>query len=236
MIIRIPTRDLVGLLTDLALTAADPATAGATAGVLLHTARGYAGGSPGQVDLLVASSTDGVVLGHGHTSCAGQGEPMLWPIAAVRDVIAVLKPKAKLEDHVTEISREDDDVTLAEDPDLFGEGARFTFGVLDPADWPTEGARQMLAEIRMSPPEGLAPVAPRTDFLPARLAPFLKVASRRGEVLQVFRYHQRLPVSVQIGDGYRGVLSGFAFNDDDRSTGLAPAGDVYPLVLDGVPS
>jgi hypothetical protein len=39
---------------------------------------------------------------------------------------------------------------------------------------------------------------------------------------------------VQIGDSYRGVLSGFAFNDDDPSAGLSPAGDVYPLVLDGV--
>ncbi len=49
MTVRIPTHELVGLLTDLALTAADPANSDATAGILLHTARGYAGGSPGKV-------------------------------------------------------------------------------------------------------------------------------------------------------------------------------------------
>lgn len=232
--IRIPTAALVGLLTDLAHTAADPATAGATAGVLLHSARGYAGSSPGQIDLLVATSTDGVALGHAHVPCSGRDEPMLWPIAAVKDVIAVLKPKAKLEDHVTEITRDGDDITLAEDPDLFGEGSRFTFGGADPVEWPTQDAAAMLAEIRMSPPEGSQPAAPRTDFLPARLAPFLTIAARRKEILQVFRYHQRLPVSVQIGDHYRGVVGPFAWNDEDRSAGLAPSGDVYPLVLDGV--
>jgi hypothetical protein len=234
--IRIPTRDLVGLLTDLALTAADPATAGATAGVLLHTARGYLGGSPGQVDLFVGTSTDGVILGHAHIACSGQDEPMLWPIAAVKDVIAVLKPKAKIDDHVTEITREGDDITLAEDPDLFGEGARFTFGGLDPVEWPTEDARQMLAEISMSPPEGSQPPAPRIDFLAARLTPFLSIASRRKEILQTFRYHQRLPMSVQIGDHYRGVVNPFRFNDEKPTAGYAPSGDVFPLVLDGVPA
>lgn len=229
--IRLATHELVGLLADLSLTAADPATAGATAGVLLHTARGYIGDSPEQTDLFVGTSTDGVILGHTHIGCSGQAEPMLWPIAAVKDVIAVLKPKAKDHDHVVEISQDDEGICLAEDPDLFGEGMRFTFGGLDPSEWPTEGARQMLTEIQVTPPEGSQPVAARTDFLPSRLAPFLKIASRRGDAVQTFRFHQRLPVSVQIGNHYRGVVCPLAYQDDDRAAASAPGGDVYPLTV-----
>lgn len=103
--IRIPTTGLVALLTDLAHTAADPATAGATAGVLLHTARGYHGDFPS--DLLVGTSTNQLVLGHAHTACSGQDDrPMLWPIADVKAVLAVLKPLAKTPDHAVEIRRE----------------------------------------------------------------------------------------------------------------------------------
>lgn len=232
--IRIPTRGLVDHLTDLALTAADPADSGATAGVLLHTTRGHHGDAPGQVDLLVGTSTDRTVLGHAHVGCSGQDAPMLWPIAAVRDVIAVLKPKGKDPEHFTEISREGDEVTIAEDPDLFDEGARFTFGVLDPVEWPTDTAHRLLSEIAMTPPEGSKQAAARMDFHPSRLVPFTKIASRRGELLQTFRYHHRLPMIVQIGDHYRGIVVGFAFNDDKPSTGAFPSGDVYPLVLDGV--
>lgn len=231
MTVRIPTHELVGLLTDLALTAADPADSGATAGILLHTARGYAGGSPGATDLLVGTSTDGIVIGHAHTGCAGQTEPMLWPLADVRAVIAVLKPLAKDKNHGVELSHADDTIKVAEDPDLFGEGLTLTFTGYAVDEFPLDGVRSQLAEVRMSPPEGSAPAAPRTDFHPSRLAPFLAVAKRRNVVLEMYRHHQRLPVTVQIGQEYRGVVSPFQWKDENRAAGVAPGGDVYPLAV-----
>lgn len=232
--IRIATHELVGLLTDLSHTAADPATAGATAGIHLHTARGYVGEDPGACDLLVGTSTDRTVLGHAHTACSGQADvPMLWPIGDVKAVLAVLKPLAKDHDHAVEISREDDEFVVAEGPDLFGGGLSLRFGCADPEEFPTE-PWSLLAEVRMSPPEGSNPVAPRTDFPADRLAPFQKIASRRNSMLTMFRYHQRLPVHIEIGPSYRGVVSPFGWNDENQGAGAAPSGDVHPLLLDGV--
>lgn len=54
--IRVETAKLVQLLGDLAHTSGEY---GATAGILVHTARGYRGDEPGQMDLLVGTSTPG---------------------------------------------------------------------------------------------------------------------------------------------------------------------------------
>jgi len=231
MTVRIPTHELVGLLTDLSLTAADPADSGATAGILLHTARGYLGGSPGKTDVLVGTSTNGYIVGHAHIGCAGQMDPMLWPVADVRAVIAVLKPLAKDKNHGVEIGLDGSTIKVAEDPNLFGEGMALTFTGYDVGEFPLDGVRAMLTEVRMSPPEDSAPVAPRTDFDPALVAPFLKVAARRNSLIEIYRYHQRLPVVIQVGPFYRGMLSPFQWKDEDRSAGVAPAGDVYPLAV-----
>lgn len=232
MTVRIPTHELVGLLTDLSLTAADPADSGATAAILLHTVRGYIGASPGQTDLLVGTSTNGYIVGHAHSGCAGQMDPMLWPVADVRAVIAVLKPLSKDKNHGVEIGQDGTTIKVAEDPNLFGEGMALTFTGYDVGEFPMDTVRAMLTEVRVSPPEGSAPTAPRTDFDPSLVAPFLKVAGRRGNLIELYRHHQRLPVTVQIGLFYRGVLSPFAWKDEDRSVGVAPAGDVYPLAVE----
>lgn len=234
MSVRIPTRDLVGLLTDLALTAADPANGGPRAGILLHTARGHSGDAPGKVDLLVGTSGDGTMIGHAHAACSGQIAPMLWPIGEVRAVLAVIKPLAKEKDHAVEITADGVKIAVAEDADLFGERLKLTFTGADPGDYPAQQAAERLSEIRVTPPEDSVPAAPRTDLQADKLAPFLKVAIRRGELVQVFRWHQRLPVVVQIGDSYRGLVAPSIWRDEDRAAGAAPGGDVYPLVLDAV--
>jgi hypothetical protein len=59
----------------------------------------------------------------------------------------------------------------------------------------------------------------------------LAIAARRGELLEVFRYHQRLPVQVQIGHAYRGVVLPCLWQEEDRSAGAFPSGDVYPLAV-----
>ena len=98
----------------------------------------------------------------------------------------------------------------------------------------------MLSQIRMTLSatvgedgvEKPAPVAvARTDFTAAYLKPMLTIAARRGALVQMFRYHQWLPVYVQIGSAYRGVVLPYAWRDEDRSAGVAPAGDVYPLAV-----
>ena len=240
MSVRIATHELVGLLTDLALTAGDPALSDATASVLLHTARGYDGAEPGQKDLLVGTSTNRYTAGHCHAGCAGQIDPMLWPIGDVKAILAVLKPLAKDKDHAVEISVEDGKIAVAEDPDLFGERLKVTFSGGKPDDFPHAAVWAVLTNITMTPSSSVdedgvekpaPPAAPRTDFTAAFLAPMLKIASRRGELVELFRYHQRLPVHVQIGHAYRGVVLPYVWQDKDRSAGVAPSADVYPLAV-----
>ncbi|HYS37819.1 MAG TPA: hypothetical protein VEO01_19550 [Pseudonocardiaceae bacterium] len=240
MTVRIPTHELVGLLTDLSLTAADTADSGATAGILLHTVRGYDGDAPGKTDLLVGTSTNRFTVGHSHMVCAGQIDPMLWLIGDVKAVLAVLKPLGKDKDHAVEIGVEDGKIAVAEDPDLFGDRLKVTFAAGDPGEFPHAAIWAVLSQIQMSPSATVgadsetkaAPaVAARTDFTAAYLKPMLTIAARRGALVQVFRYHQHLPVHVQIGDAYRGVVLPFAWRDEDRAAGVAPSGDVYPLAV-----
>lgn len=234
MALTISTKALVGLLADLAHTAADPSEAEATAAVLLHSARGHVGSDPGKTDLLVGTSTDSVLLGHTHTPCYGTVPPMLWPIGDVKAVLAVLKPLAKIKEHTVEVTVDTSIVTVAEPPDLFGGRLVLSFKSLDVEDWPTEGVHRMLTVLRTTPGERNpdAP-APRTDILPKRLAPFLKIASRRSEPLSLFRWHQHVPIVIQIGDTYRGITRPSDWPENDSvEDGLEPGGDVYPLVLE----
>lgn len=233
MALTIPTKALVGLLTDLAHTAADPAEAEATAAVLLHSARGHLGAAPGKTDLLVGTSTDSVLLGHAHTQCYGSVAPMLWPISDTKAVLGALKPLAKIKEHTTEIAVDAERITVAETPNLFG-GLELSFKGLDIEAWPTEGVHRMLTVLRTTPsmPNPDEP-APRTDIHASRLAPFLKIASRRSEPLQFFRWHQYVPIVVQIGDAYRGITRPSDWPDTDSvEDGFEPNGEVYPLVLD----
>jgi S-DNA-T family DNA segregation ATPase FtsK/SpoIIIE len=234
--IRVPTKDLVGMLTDLVHTAADPASASGTASVLLHTVRGYRPGEPGLSDRLVGTSCTGKLLGHCHIECTGQSEPMLWPVGEVQAVIAVLKPLAKQADHAVELGRDDaGQLYVAEDPDLFGERLKLTFSGMDVAEFPVEGVRGLLTEVRVRPAGVDVPdVLPRTDFAAWQVAPFAKIASRRGELIELFRWHQRLPIMVQIGEQYRGVIVPMQWSDESAGPDVSPSGDVYPLTLDAL--
>lgn len=233
MALTIPTKALVGLLTDLAHTAADPAEAEATAAVLLHSARGHVGGDPGKTDLFVGTSTDSTLLGHAHTPCYGSVAPMLWPIGEVKAVLAVLKPLAKIKEHTTEIALDAQVVTVAETKTLFG-GLEVSFKGFAVEDWPTEGVHRLLTVLRTTPGERHPDdPAPRTDIHASRLAPFLKIASRRGEPLRLFRWHQHVPIVIEIGSAYRGITRPSDWPETDSvEDGFEPSGEVYPLVLD----
>jgi hypothetical protein len=232
--IRIATGHLVALLVDLTHTAAADAALGPTAGILLHSEHGHIGAEPGKTALLAGTSTNGRAAGHTYSACSGHLPPMLWRIDDVRAVLAVLRPRLKDDrEHVTEIHREGDTITVGEDPDLFGESLRVVFPA-GPIDEFPHGVWSLLSEVHLRTAtrdetgSTIPPAAPRTDIAPDVLEPFLKVARARKSPLEIYRYHQRYPLLIAIGDNYRGVALPIRWTDDnDRDAGAAPDGDVY---------
>lgn len=228
-LIRVPTKAFLALLADLALTSAEE---GDTAGVLLHSARGYPDPTePGESDLLVGTSCSTVYIGHTWCGAYGGTEPMLWPLNDVNAVISVFKVLAKgQKEHSVDIRREGDEITVAEDPTLFGETSlRFT--AADLTKYPRDRWQVLKGGYKFTNPHETEP-APRTDFDPKRLAVFAKIARGRGEDIQLYRTHQRSPVQVQIGDTYRGaVMPSTRWDHDTPKAGEAPSTDLYAPTL-----
>lgn len=226
-LIRVKTKTLIDLLTDLSHTAyADTVAAPAMAGVLLHTDRGYPDPSePGESDILVGTSTTYVHTGHTWIQCFGQCPPMLWPITDVRAVISVFKPLAKKEkDHSLDIRSEAGEITVAEDPKLFGETS-LSFHVGPLVDWPRDRFKVLDRNYEGSDD---TPSTARTDIDHAALAPFTKVAKRLGAPIQLYRRHQSKPILVQIGGTYRGVLAPTrTWIEDDPRGGEMPDTELY---------
>lgn len=221
--IRIETEKLLELLGDLAHTAGG---IGATAGILLHSARGYLGEDPGETDLLVGTSTTGRTVGHTYVPAYGQmPAPMLWPAADAAAVVAAFRPKLKVnKEHQLEIRHSGSTFTVTEDPHLFGDGLKVEFTEGQIGRYP----RNLWDHLRDVPMllDDWGPALPRTDVSPAALEPFIKVAKARKDSLQLYRYHQRGRVLVQIGHHYTGLL----VSDQDWDVahdGTAPDADVY---------
>lgn len=236
MSIRVATRDLIGLLATLAHTAADEPELGAVAGILLHTARGYLGDEPGKAGLLVGTSTTTRVIGHTSVLCKGHAAPMLWPIGEVSAAVSVLKQMSRGDkEHAVEIRADGGQVTIAEDGNLFGAGASFTFDLGDASKYPRHVWR-MLSDAHLRPvvrgreSGEPIPVGVRTDVSWSALAPFVAIAKARKECLQWYRYHQRLPIQVVIGGNFRGAISPETWAEDLDSTEY-PDGAVYPADL-----
>lgn len=226
-LIRVKTKTLIDLLTDLSHTAhADPSVEPAMAGVLLHTDRGYPDPSePGEADILVGTSTTYVHTGHSWVQCFGQTGPMLWPITDVRAVLSVFKPLSKKEkEHSVDIRHEAGEVVVAEDPKLFGETS-LSFHTAPLDDWPRDRFKVLDTNY-----EGRADTDPsaRTDIDHASLQAFLKVAKRRGAPVQLYRRHQAKPILVQIGGAYRGIVAtSRTWIEDDPRGGDMPDTELY---------
>lgn len=226
--IHVQTKHLVGLLTDLIHTSAPDDLH--SSGVLLHSARGYADATePGQTDLLVGTSTNGFQCGHTWTAAAGQLPAMLWRLDDAHGVISTFKKKARGHpEHAVDIRRDADHITVAEDPQLFGETS-MTFTALPLDDYPRDLWKAMDGQQRV---ELDTDEAPRTDLSATQLATLAKIARRHGAPIQLYRYHQRRYLLVQIGDCYRGVVAPHRWDADAPvSVGDAPGGDLYPPVL-----
>lgn len=227
--IRIPTGDLIALITDLAGTVGSKEQGPATASILLHTDRGYGiPTEPGKNDLLVGTSTNRVAIGHTYVTCYGQeAEPMLWPIDDALGVVAYFKPRARdNKDHAVQITREGEHVIVQEDGDLFDDGGQVTFTVADLMQYP-RGMWELLTSIPIATKRFRA----RLDMHTGSWAPFMAVAKRRNSVIETYRYTETGPILIAIGEKYRGAVTPGRWNYDDKNAGLMPAGDVYPADL-----
>lgn len=242
MSLRVESGHLANLLTDLVATASKHEDGLPTSAVLVHSARGHEGAEVGRVDLLVGSSTNRYAMGHSYIRAEGQlTDAMLWPVNDVHNLIAALKRKCKGEKddsgpkHAVKISRVGDLVEVIEDPaqrDLFGEKLWSTkFPVGDLNDYP-----RGLWDVLLSGNRTVMPVIedgrevhplPRVDLTAEVLAPFVAIAKRRNYVLETYVRHHRLPVHIQIGPAYRGLVIPMSYSDRDRVDGMAPDGDVY---------
>lgn len=222
---RVETAKLVQLLDDLSHTAAK-GSGGAAEGIMLHSTRGYGGENVGMTDMLVGTSTNGVAVGHANIDAYGQlAQPMLWPLADARAVIASFKPRLQSnKEHALEITTEDGQIVVREDPDLFGDGLalRFDGGQLGkfPHAWRALDAPPSAAHDD-------EPGQPRSDYYGSAIEPFVKVAKSRGEPIQLYRYHHRARILVQIGDRYRGALTPGSRWVDDGSDGDEPSTDIH---------
>ena len=163
-------------------------------------------------------------------------EPMLWPIGEVPAAIAVLRQMSHGQpDHTVEIHPEGDQVTLSAGEDLFGEGARYTFDLADAGKFPASIWR-LISDVhhRTYPVDHdtkkVVPAGVRTRIPARNLAPFVAIAKARKELVELYRYHPRLPVLVVIGDNYRGAFMPERAEDDLLAVD-APGLDVYPATL-----
>lgn len=234
MTVRMLTTDLLSLLNDLVLTASDDGGEAGCAGILVYTARVDEGGEPGATGALVGASTTGTTIGHCWTEAGGDLAPTLLPIQyvnALRPGLGKLLNKDNRGSHVTEVRRDGDQVVIMEDPNLFGDGFKQSFGAGSLDSWPRT-VFEVLATVYLNPPADARPAENRTDFPVSRLMPFLVIAQRHGGQISQYRAHQALNVHIQIGTHYRGVLvpSG-QWNDGRSADGGGPDIGVYPADL-----
>lgn len=229
--IKVATAHLLPVLADLVRTTADPRSSIELASVLLYTAQGHLGAEPGRTTLLAGLSATSWSAGHTYTHCTGSLAPVLLAADDVRTIGAALKPRLKSnKDHETVITTADGGghIVVAEDPDLFGDGLRIQFDLMDVDQFPAAAVVALLTEARITPAGEKPPAAAaRTDLDAALLAPFLAVAKHRAAPLELYRWHQRSPVLVQIGQHYRGAIRPAGWDDESRDAGSMPAGDVY---------
>lgn len=224
MALTISTKELVDLLSDLVLTATG------IRGVHLRTTRGHYGDDPGEVSLLVGTSTNGAVLGHTWTLCTGELPPMIWPTMNCTILIGALKKLGKGDkNHTVDVALDGSIVTVVESATLFDDGDRFEFQVGDLEPWPGARLWRILDSVPLPTPRDDSgadlPSTPRTTWAPAALAPLLSIANRRKESLHLFQTHSNQIHRAQIGDRWVGAIAPLrAWNHDDPDQ---PNTDVY---------
>lgn len=230
----IGTGDLLRLLGALSATAVQDEEGNGTdwPGILLHCTRDPEA-APGQREVLVGTAGDGWLLGHLQVRCQGQWDrPTLWSIDDVDALVSAFRPKLKANKlHAVEIELVDGQVIVSEDDNLVDTGLRLQFSAKSLARYP-RNAWQLLGDVPLDPRPvdrrtgEVVPVEARTDVPPSALAAFGKVAKILGAPVEMYRYHQRLPVLVQVGYAYRGLFTPSAY-EEDRDRGAWPHAAVH---------
>jgi hypothetical protein len=228
MTIRIESKPLAGMLTDLERTASRGGYP--SDGVLLHSAVGPIGDEPGQQSLLVGTSYGRGGIGYCIEAAHGQMEPMLWPITDVDIVLGFLKKTGGgKKDHAVLIDREGDEVCVAEDPDLFADGTSIRFTVAPLSSF----SQRVWASLDFDPDQAQErdDYGVRVDIPAANMAVFQRIAARRGQAVKTFVHdltEQRSKVMVQIGPTYRGAVGTWPWDRDiEGDGGTGPDVDLY---------
>lgn len=216
--ITVGTADLLRLLAALQPTAIlkEDNNGSPWCGILLHSSRNP-DAPPGQREVLAGTAGDGWRLGHTHVRCEGQwNRPSLWSIDDVKALVHAFTPKLRGDKHhttVVELGPAGQVVVAEAELSLHtGGGFRLQFTEKPLADYPRVAWR-LLAEVPgnrrpINKDTGL-PVEPRprTDLSGETLGAFASVAKVIGAPVEVYRYHQREPVLIQIGGVYRGFAA-----------------------------
>jgi hypothetical protein len=190
------------------------------------------GPEPGKTNVLVGTSINGLSVGHAWNEAGGNLQPTIFPIKycdAIKVSLKKLLNKDNRETHVIEISRDGDLVVIQEDPDLFGNGFKQSFEHGKLEDFPATAFR-VLSDTHLVPPQSRGPRTPRVDLSAAEMAKFAAIAARHGGTIEVFVAHQRMPVHIQIGWRYRGIVIPASWSDE-MSDGVKPSIGVYPCEL-----
>ncbi|SLH76386.1 DNA translocase FtsK [Mycobacteroides abscessus] len=214
MSITVATKKLIEVLTD-ALAVSN----GTGGGVHLTTTRGPWREEPGDVDLLVATSTTRNVLGHTWIPVDGRIDPMVWPCQSVKDVLTLCKSWLKGDEHTVDIdleladppeNKKDDGhpgwtIKLTETPALFDSDNTIKFHAHHGSRFPLE----LVSRIRTGrfPARDDYEEVPLTLWSAAVLSPLVKVAKRRNMQIQMFRSPERRLQLVQIGDTWIGAAT-----------------------------
>ncbi|MDB2219061.1 EccC-like translocase [Mycobacterium phage prophiT46-2] len=214
MSITVATKKLIEVLTD-ALAVSN----GTGGGVHLTTTRGPWREEPGDVDLLVATSTTKNVLGHTWIPVDGRIDPMVWPCQSVKDVLTLCKSWLKGDEHTVDIdleladppeNKKDDGhpgwtIKLTETPALFDSDNTIKFHAHHGSRFPLE----LVSRIRTGrfPARDDYEEVPLTLWSAAVLSPLVKVAKRRNMQIQMFRSPERRLQLVQIGDTWIGAAT-----------------------------
>lgn len=247
--ITIATRQLVGMLSDLMLTAGTDPDHPQTMGVLLHTTDGeFVMDQPPESDetplidsiesaLLVGTSTDTFVVGQAHWPIETDG-PLGWlhpafiPLSDARAVVSAFKPLVsslgRETTHRCELELSAGRLTVREDPGQVPCGLTVWFPVGDGEAFPKVTDRmQPDPTVQETGRDGeVVETSYGTGFSARHLETFGKIGKRRQMPVAVYRHHQRAPVVVEIGASYRAAVSTLEL-DENRGQHLAPTVRVF---------
>lgn len=233
----LPTRALVGLLTDLALTACTDPDYPSLCSILLHTDTGEFlidlpddGGDvqemligPMESGLLVGTSTDRVVVAQAHSAAEGDGldGPVLVSTSDVSALVKVFKPLihslGKEVTHRSVLEAAPGQLNVREDPRQVPDGISLTVPLLLAEEFPAAWTVMAPDPTELVPDSDgvVVPATYGTAF--GRYMETLGIVGRhRGMPVVIYRHHQNRTVVAEIGASYRAAVRPVTLRDETQ--------------------